>query len=456
MLAAWIGTRILGASGYGHFALLLAASLLLMVPMNWTLSSLVRYGVQELVETGRIAGTFWTRAAVLGTNLTLVIATSPLWIEPLTGLLRVPPDLAPLLLAHVTAAVLWHHMQQSLLAAKLPKINAGLITFERVLIVLLLVSAWAAGLATLRMVVAIYIAAAATSTVIALIALRRMIFPVSPIRRERLVKILRFSAPLIASGLVSYFASSYLDSFFIARFLSAAALGVYAIAFQFSGAVMQVNFLAGTLLQPFFISVAPEMQDQRIRQFATRVLPVISLGWSILCVLAALAGGPLLRLMFGPQYALIESLVWPLMAAVALTGPVLAGYFPIAYARSRTRIIAINAIVSATLNVVLNVILIPRYGLLGCAWATVLAYIGAITTTMLLSDRAMGTRTLWVGAATLPALAAAIVVASQGPLIAVTAAFAVAAIIFVLQRQELREGAAMLTRAIRWRRLNPP
>jgi O-antigen/teichoic acid export membrane protein len=195
------------------------------------------------------------------------------------------------------------------------------------------------------------------------------------------------------------------------------------------------------------------MQDQRIRQFATRVLPLISLGWSMLCVLAALVGGPLLRMMFGAQYALVESLVWPLMAAVALTGPILAGYFPIAFARSRTHIVAINAIVAATLNVILNLVLIPRFGLLGCAWATVLAYIGAITTTMFLSNRAMGTRTLWAGAATLPALAAAaLTAAGRGPLLAVTAAFLVAATIFILQRHEMREGAAILTRVIRWRR----
>src|SRR5436305_3944259 len=128
VLAAYVGTRILGPSGYGRLALFLAASMLLSIGTNWTASSVVRFGVKEFVETGRIAGSFWTRSLTLIVNLVVILASSPLWIGPLCGLLRVPSFLAPLLLVHLTTATIWYHMQQSLMAAKLPKTVATLMT----------------------------------------------------------------------------------------------------------------------------------------------------------------------------------------------------------------------------------------------------------------------------------------------------------------------------------------
>jgi len=452
LIAAWIGTRILGPSGYGHLALLLAASLLLMMTANWTAPSVVRFGVKEFVDTGRVAGTFWTRSAALGVNLLIVLATSPLWLRPLTSLVRIPLFLAPLLLVHLTAAVLWYHMQQSLVSAKLPKVNATLLTLERVIIVVVLSVLKVTGVASLRTVVATYIATSIVCALVAVVVLRRMIFPWAGIRMPLLGEMLKFSAPLLPASLVSYFASSYLDSFFIARFMTAAAVGVYAIGYQFAGAIMMAAILGGSLLQPFFISVAPEMQAQRMRLFATRVLPVIALGWSVLCVIGAAIGGHLLVLVFGARYDGVVPVLWPLMACVAIGGPVVAGYFPIAYATSRTHIVAINSIVAASTNVVLDLVLIPRYGLVGCAWATVFSYLAAISVTITLSDRAMGTRTAWTGIAALPAVGAAVVAMDHGPLVAIGAALALAALILAIRREPLLEGVSILDRVVRRRR----
>jgi len=140
------------------------------------------------------------------------------------------------------------------------------------------------------------------------------------------------------------------------------------------------------------------------------------------------------------------------MASVAIGGPAVAGYFPIAYATNRTHILAINSIVGATLNVVLDLVLIPRYGLVGCAWATVLAYFAGLSVTTYLSDRALNARTWWNALSTLPAVIAAAFTLHYRSSVAAVAGVLVAALIATIRRAEVAEGASILLRVLRWER----
>ena len=67
-------------------------------------------------------------------------------------------------------------------------------------------------------------------------------------------------------------------------------------------------------------------------------------------------------------------MLWPLMAASAIAGPALMGYTPVTTSTSKTYIQMIAISLASAVNVILDVLLIPRYGLLGCAWATTAAY----------------------------------------------------------------------------------
>ncbi len=59
--AVWLITRSLGSEGYGGIVAVIAASQVAQVAVNWTSIAVVRYGVDEFIETSAIARTFWTR-----------------------------------------------------------------------------------------------------------------------------------------------------------------------------------------------------------------------------------------------------------------------------------------------------------------------------------------------------------------------------------------------------------
>jgi O-antigen/teichoic acid export membrane protein len=95
-------------------------------------------------------------------------------------------------------------------------------------------------------------------------------------------------------------------------------------------------------------------------------------------------GGLLLDRFFDPSFAASAELLWPLAVAAAFAGPVLLGLGPLLNAKSATHLTAAMAGVAAVVNVVANAILIPAFGLSGCAWATALAYGSATGATLLL------------------------------------------------------------------------
>ena len=112
---------------------------------------------------------------------------------------------------------------------------------------------------------------------------------------------------------------------------------------------------------------------------ASRILspvrcPRLPLLWVTTCAAIAFVGGYLMPIVFGVNFSGAAGLLWPLMAAAAIAGPVQMAYNPIAHARSATYITMVASIAAALTNLTLNFLLIPRFGLIGCAWATTAAF----------------------------------------------------------------------------------
>ena len=116
-------------------------------------------------------------------------------------------------------------------------------------------------------------------------------------------KIIVYSLPLMPFTLIGYFSSGYIDAIFVSRFLSISDLGVYSVAVQMSGILMQPPTLANSLLIPLFITLEKENRSDKIKRYFSDVLPTMTLFWSLLCSLAAFVGYHTLQPVFGGQFA---------------------------------------------------------------------------------------------------------------------------------------------------------
>jgi O-antigen/teichoic acid export membrane protein len=255
-----------------------------------------------------------------------------------------------------------------------------------------------------------------------------------------------FSLPLALNGVLGYLATNHLDAFFILKLRSPRELGLYSLAYQLAGSFMQLATIAGSLLLSLFVTLGVEGTPQRADRYFRELLPILCLLWSGACLLLSAIGSIAVPYAFGASFAESSNLLWPLGAAAALAGPVFLGFGPLIHARSVTHVSAWLAAGSASVNVVLNAALIPRFGLAGCAWATAAAYGTGTMVAVVLTGKLVKGRLRWYLLPPLPPLVAAAFAARTDSLTATTAGLLALLLLGISARSSMERGFLRLTR----------
>ncbi|MFZ1702563.1 MAG: lipopolysaccharide biosynthesis protein [Pyrinomonadaceae bacterium] len=443
--AVWLITRHLGDEGYGGIVAMIAASQIAQVFVNWTGVAVVRFGVDEFIATGGITRTFWTRFIILAANLILIAALSPLWFPTLAPWLKLEESSLWLILAHFAVTAFWIHIQMSLQGVKLLRRQALLMMVERLLIFGGVFGlTWAAELRPVSAMIC-YIAAPAMMALIGFFDLREFTFGKLNFDGAFVKKLLTYSLPLMPFALVGVFSSGYIDAVFVAGFLSKADLGVYGIATQINGIALQFPTLANTLLLPLFLTLQNESDEQRSANYFKNVLPTITLGWGLACTLASFAAYFAIPIVFGVPFTEAGSALWILLTASAVGMPVAIGYSALSNAASMTYVPMVAAILSATTNVIANALLIPRYGIVGCAVATLLAFFVSVAVFAILMRRGAKTPISWSFAAFAPCVVGTIsFILWQNAFVAVAVGIVAFLIVGLLFRRSLNSTLAFL------------
>jgi O-antigen/teichoic acid export membrane protein len=416
--AVWLLTQTLGSEGYGGIVALIAASQVAQVFINWTAVAVVRFGVDEFVDTQKIARTFWIRLIILAVNMALVLLAAELWFPPLSAWLQLSPDSFWLVLAHLAATATWIHFQLSFQAVKLPRLQGMLQMVERLLIFLSLITLFFAGGLSGRTALICYIASPAVMAAVGLVSLRHYIFSRFSVDRAFLKSLFTYSLPLAPMWLVGYFSGRDLDAIFITRYLSVSDLGIYSVATQITGIALQVPTLANQLLIPLFISLEKETQSHKTERLFRDVMPVAVLVWGLLCSLATLGSAYLIPPIFGPGFSNSIVPLWILMASTGIALPVMIGYSAYSHALSASYMSMFAAVFAAVTNVVFNFILIPDFGMVGCAWATFISIFVSVMTFGVLLRRLNVIQYSWLHLAMVPGTAGAAVISATGSPIA--------------------------------------
>ena len=171
-------------------------------------------------------------------------------------------------------------------------------------------------------------------------------------------------------------------------------------------------------------------------------LQTFTLGTSLGAIGIAAVGSKLVPMIFGSGYEDSGVYLWPLMAAAALAAPVLFAWIPAAAALEKSYFLAVHAGAAGGMNVLLNWLLIPQFGVTGCVWATLLSTLGATLVAMRIFRLDLPVSEGAVLMAAWPALISAIVALRGGPVVSLLAGIAAAAFYFVVRRAPLLEGLA--------------
>jgi len=161
------------------------------------------------------------------------------------------------------------------------------------------------------------------------------------------------------------------DRYFIAHFGQLSEVGVYSVGYKFG---MVLQFLVVTPFQlawPAFAFSISEAADHRFVYARTLTyLSVISVfGWLVLSELTE----PLLRIMVNQAYVSAYKVV-PMIAAAYVFYGIHFCVSPGIHIKGKSKYIPLLVVGASLVNLLLNVLMIPRFGIMGAGWATTVSF----------------------------------------------------------------------------------
>src|SRR5581483_9045396 len=191
-----------------------------------------------------------------------------------------------------------------------------------------------------------------------------------------------FGLPLIPAGAAA-FALDLLDRWFLKHYSNVGEVGIYSLGYRF-GEILAFVVTAFQLSWPQFVFAhkkdenAPQLYSQMTTYWAC-LLFFMWLGLSV-------AAPELLRVMATPAYYAAATVVPVVAFAMALDGLTFTVNVGIFFSKKpHLRMAAVVA--AAAVNIALNFVLIPRFGMMGAAWATLIGFLVQVSVALTLSRR---------------------------------------------------------------------
>jgi O-antigen/teichoic acid export membrane protein len=229
--------------------------------------------------------------------------------------------------------------------------------------------------------------------------------------RELLRQMNHFGLPLVPSALALW-AINFIDRIFIAQYKGQAEVGVYSVAVRISSAVVFLMVAFRLAWPAFAYSIDDDREAKRTYAYVLTYLLFLC-SW-ISLALGVLAPWLVHLLARGPGFDRAADAV----ALLSFAATAYAGYTVVAIGIGRARQTQFNWVVSgiaAAVNIGLNVALIPPYGMIGAAIATLAAYLTLFLGMVVNSTRVYPVDYQWRRVATLVAVAVGLTVAGSVP-----------------------------------------
>ncbi len=187
--------------------------------------------------------------------------------------------------------------------------------------------------------------------------------------RQSARELLRYSLPLLPAALI-WWVLSFGDRWFVLWAAGAEANGVYAVAARFTGVVYTFSIILQQAWQE--TAILQYASDDRDRFFSLIFGAFISA--TCMIVTAYLA---VMRLCYGwlveAHYAASQAYLFPMAVAMAVLA--VANFLELGYQCSRNTVRALlSSLLTGVLNVALNLVLAPRWGVWGVIAASMVAF----------------------------------------------------------------------------------
>lgn len=357
-------TALLSTSQYSTAELITStANLLIPVACVGISNGIFRFAAERECDQKKV---FSTSVALLGLGLGGFCLLSPLlsFIDLLDGYTWL--IVAYVFFANVQAVCAQY--VRAIDRTKLFALQGILNTLLTILFNILFLLVWDMGV--VGYVLSVVVGNILTTVYLFLAARLWRVFSVSSISRAMMKDLLYFSLPLIPTT-VCWLITDLSDRYMVTYFCSSEVNGIYSAAYKIPTVV---NLISGIFMQAWQFSAVAESSDgESCKSFYSEVfrgfLSVIFIGAAGLILLSRFLTGLLLNTAYFEAWQYMPTLLCA--AAVESIVSFLATVYMV---RKKSMHSFFTAMIGTVVNLVLNLLLIPHWGALGAAVATLAAY----------------------------------------------------------------------------------
>jgi O-antigen/teichoic acid export membrane protein len=211
--------------------------------------------------------------------------------------------------------------------------------------------------------------------------------------KQKLMEMLAFGLPKVPGGL-SFLVLSASDRYFLEHYSTATALGLYSVGYRLA------SLIGDFAIQPFmqtwptmYFPLCKDSADEGkevLGRFLTYFLVVVGFMGLGICVFVE----PLLRVMADPKFHDAVRVVPLIVLALTFSG--LYRVITVGVNIKKKNIwLPIMVGGAAIVNIGFNFLLIPRWGMMGAAWATVIAYAAMVVASYFVDEHYFPIRYEW-------------------------------------------------------------
>lgn len=189
-------------------------------------------------------------------------------------------------------------------------------------------------------------------------------------------ELLKFGLPFIPSGLASM-TMELIDRYMLRGMKGLEVVGIYNAGYKLGLFMLLVVMAFKFAWQPFFLNLGRE--ESRAKKNFAAILTYFLLVTSFLLLVVSFFVDDLVRMdlfgvtIFGPEFWSGTQVVPVVLLAYIMMGLYLI-FLPGIYLKKKTKFVPLFTGAGAASNILGNLLLIPRWGMMGAAWATFLGY----------------------------------------------------------------------------------
>jgi O-antigen/teichoic acid export membrane protein len=381
-VASVVSARLLGVEGKGIFSLFLASLGGLAVAAALGVPQGQMYHASKNQEW---QNHFMTNGVLFSTIVGTTVAAAYFLGGRAIGFKAVAPFPWPVLLAGIVAvpvSLMLGYQRQYFLVLHRFELAKASAAISQTLPVIGYLGLYLAGYAGVATFVGVYVGSQLVCYAAFQAPLRRVGVLQAPFSKELARRSLSFGSRHFVSDIALYL-TSRLDFFIVMLYLGGKQLGIYSVAVGLAEVTVRLSNEIGTMLFPIFAGGSLRAGQSAA---ALRMVTLLAVG---VAVVLALLSRPLVRVLFGEEFmGAVPAFRWLLLGTIAWSTTNVT--WPYMSARGRPGVGVFVFGLAAGVDCALNLVLLPRWGVVGAGIAATSSYFVAALIFLRLFRKAEG------------------------------------------------------------------